>query len=555
MKFFTFAVALLWASAINAQNLSVSARSDAKPLQPSVFTAPAELAAPQQAPRRAAKHPIDEQPDGELKTYAMSTYYYSQNMDEWVHRYGQKTMVVIDGDDVYIQNMINTNTYGTWIVGEISADRKKVVFENYQPYVEQGDYTYYLCLAYVSDDGNVFADTEADEFEMDYDEATGQLSNPNLNISLVNTDGGVFTFNEGYDLTLFTDEPVQLPESVSKEDVQPYSLRWDSKDPYYFPRIVYVVQQGDDFYFQGFCDKVPEAWLKGTLNEAKDSVIIANGQYVGLYDGLYFLYSKGAAYSGLDDQGWPIYKNKDHVALKWNADDKSLYGPDGILFVLGKELRGGYSQSIPSQDMKPFYGVPAKPKTPDIRNFDIDTQFYQVNSSITYVVPVEDVDGNFINPDSLYYRFYLDGEQLHFDNQKDGFYQHFPDEWEVPSRFTDRGKVNNRTDNNNGTQTYHVLSIEKSLRPKTIALQSIYYMNGTRTLSDICVYDTESKTKTYEEGDPNPQGVELVEQTALQPGMVFDLQGRRAGAQPKHGLYIESKRMADGTVKTVKVVR
>ena len=68
---------------------------------------PAELTAPTSVSRRAAKHPIDEQPEGTLLTYAMNTYYYSQNMDEWVHRYGQKTMVVIDGNDVYIKNVIH----------------------------------------------------------------------------------------------------------------------------------------------------------------------------------------------------------------------------------------------------------------------------------------------------------------------------------------------------------------------------------------------------------------------------------------------------------------
>lgn len=551
MKFFTLAMSLFVASAANAQTFKVSApTTGAQSYQQEVFTTPAELIAPAQAPRRAAKHPIDEQPDGELKIYEMATEYYSQNMDEWVHRYGQKTLVVFDGDDVYIQNIINTNTYGTWIVGEISADRKHVVFENYQPYVEQGDYTYYVCLAAADSNGDVFPDTEADEFEMDYDEATGTLSSTTLNLSLVNTDGGVFTFNEGYELRAFTSELVQLPASISEDDIMPYSLRQESADPYYFPKMVYVAQDGDDFYFKGFSTKTPDAWLKGTLNEQKDSVIIPNGQYVGVYDDLYFLYCKGASYSGLDSEGWPVYKNKDHAALKYNQDDKTFYGPDGILFVLGQQLRGGYSQSIPSQDLKPFYGQPAKPKTPEVRVFDIDTQYNQVQSSIMYVVPVEDVDGNYINPDSLFYRFYLDGEQLHFDNQPGGYYQHFVDEWEVNCQFSDRGKVNNRTDNNNGAWTYHVMSIDKNLRPKTISLQSIYYMGGVVTYSDICHFDTTTQTRTVEE----VTGIATVNSDQAVSEQYFDLSGRAVSA-PRHGLFIKSLRMADGTQKNVKVLK
>jgi hypothetical protein len=560
MKKFTLFLMLLIAGSISmsAQNMHILKKPvSQKGTRHTLFSAPATLVAPQKAPLRAKKHPIDEQPEGEVKTYAMSTYYYSQNMDEWVHRYGQKTMVVFGSDnEVYIQNIINTNLYGSWIVGEISADRKHVVFENYQPYVEQGDYTYYVSLAYVNNNGDVFPDTEADEFQFDYDEATGRLSNPGLNLSLVNEDGGVFTFNEGYDLTLFTDELVQLPESVQKEDIQPYSLKYETTNVWSFPSIVYVAQVGDDFYFKGFSSKTPDSWLKGSFNEAKDSVIIPNGQYLGLYDGLYFLYCKGASYSGMDADGWPIYSSKDYAALKFNASDRSFYGPDGILVVLGKELKGGYSQSIPSQDMKPFYGVAAKPKTPTVRTFDIDTQFYQVQSSISYVVPVEDVNGNFISPDSLYYRFFIDGEQLHFDNVPGGYYQHFPDEWEVPCAFSDRGLVNNRTDNGSGSMTYHVMAIDKDLRPETIGLQSIYYMNGSRTLSDTYVYYTATKTYSIVEGDPDPSitGIDSVSTGNVVGVSYYDLSGRQID-NLGHGLYLKSMHYADGTVKTIKVLK
>ena len=516
MKRFTlviiFAACVLCLSAQSAFHVSKPA-GEVRSESMAVLSEPStDLVRGEGAWHRGAKHPVDEQPEGELKTYSMYTLYFTRDMGEPVYRYGQKTMIVINKDEgeIWIQNIINTFLYGTWIRGEISADHKKVVFENFQPYLEQGDYTYYVSLAYQASNGDYYPDTEADEFSFDYDEETGVLSNPTLALTLSAGEGNANTLNIGYEFTPFTDELVQLPGGKTIDDAQSYSLKWTTSDPYYLPYVVKVLRDGNDFYFNGFYNKTPDAWLKGTLNEAGDQVIIPNGQYMGLYDGLYFIYNKGAYYSGMDDYGWPIYKNKDNVVLQWNEEDKSLFGPDGILFVLGKELKGGYSHSIPQQDMKPFYGVPAKPKTPDIRYFDIDTQYQTVNSSIAYLVPVEDVHGNFIDPDSLYYRVFLDGEQLHFDNVPGGFYQHFPDEWEVPSRFTDRGKVNNRTDNNNGTQTYHVLGVEKSLRPNTIGLQSIYYMNGTRTLSDVCVYNTATKEKTIVEGDPDP-AIEIID--------------------------------------------
>ena len=559
MKVITSLTAFLFAGILNVQAQAFQVTTQTRPttttVDQAVFTAPMQLSAPQAIPAKAKKHPVDEQPEGTLKTYAMNTLYYTRDMGEPVHRYGQKTMVVVNEaeGEIWIQNFINTFLYNTWICGEISADRKKVVFENFQPYLEQGDNTYYVSLAYQAANGDYYPDTEADEFSFDYDEATGTLSNPTLAITLSAGEGNANTLNIGYEFKPFTDELNVLPENIDG-DIQMYSLRWASNDPYYFPKVVYVARSGDDFYFKGFYNKTPDAWLKGTLNAAKDSVIIENGQYMGLYDDLYFIYNKGAIYTGLDDTGWPIYKNKDHAALAWDAETGNLNGPDGILFVLGKELKGGYSHSIPSQDMKPFIGVPAKPKTPDIRYYDIDTQFNQVNSSMAYVVPVEDVHGNFINPDSLYYRVFVDGEQLHFDNVPGGFYQHFPDEWEVPCQFTDRGKVNNRTDNNNGTMTYHVLGFDKDLRPTTVGLQSVYYMNGTRTLSDLVTYTLATKEKSYTDGDPDPSSVEFVA-TPLQPTEgCYDLQGRPV-SQPQKGIYLKTVRQANGNLRTIKVLK
>lgn len=549
MKFFTTLAALLLAGtlSVNAQSARVAkADGDANNITHIDLSAdPVALAAPQSAPLKAKKHPVDEQPEGTLKTYAMNTVYYTREMGEEVHRYGQKTMLVFTDDgEVWIQNFINTFLYNTWIMGEISADRKKVVFENFQPYLEQGDYTYYVSVAYQAASGDYFADMDAESFSFDYDEATGELSNPSLAITLASEVGGANTMNIGYEFKPFTDELVQLPETIGESDIQPYSLKWETTIAYTMPGIAYVARDGDDFYFKGFSTKTPDAWVKGTLNETKDSVIISNGQYIGMYDGLYFLYIKGATYIGYDSDGWPIYRNKDYAALKWNESDKSFYGPDGILVVLGKELKGGYSQSIPSQDMKPFYGVAAKPQTPDIRYFNID-DIYGTESNMAFVVPVEDVNGNFINPDSLYYRIFLDGEQLHLDNSKGGYYQHFPDEWEVPCRFSDRGLVNNRTDNSNGTLTYHSFSIDKQLRPGIIGLQSVYYMNGTRTLSDICNFNTSTGKKTYTDGDPDPSILQGIANAATDPQPtegLFDLQGRRLAAPATKGLYISNGR-------------
>lgn len=474
---------------------------------------------------RAKKHPIEDTPEGTLLTYSLQTEYVSTQMGEWVYRDALKTMVVIDEDVVYIQNFVNTFPYDTWIKGYISDDHKHVTFDNMQPYIEQNGYQYYVSLAYVNMNDDVLADTESDEFTFDYDEATGVLSAPDLEICLCNEDGGVFSYNYGYVLTPFNDELVQLPEGLS---IQPYSLAFASNYKYDYPMMVYVARDGNDFYFKGLCNKLLNSWVKGTLEG--DSIKIYNDQYLGLYDGLYFIYVRGANFKGLDDYGWPIYSTKPYAALYYDATDGSMYGEDGILFNLGKG-NGGYSQSIPSQTMHPFYNVAAKPATPEVRNFDIDLQYYTVPCSMSYVIPVADVDSNFVNPDSLYYRVFVDGEPWHFDKS---FYANFVDELEVNCRFSDRGTSMNRTDFQG---SYHVLSFPKELRPTTVGLQSIYYMEGTVKYSDIVTYNIATKESVI------TAGIEAVQSEPVTDTRYYDLCGRPLSAVPARGLVIRQGRI------------
>ena len=75
-------------------------------------------------------------------------------------------------------------------------------------------------------------------------------------------------------------------------------------------------------------------------------------------------------------------------------------------------------------------------------------------------------------------------------------------------------------------------------------------MNGTVTYSDICHYDTETKTTTVE----TVTGIKDVLTASPVAERLYDLQGR-ALSHDRKGLVIRSQRMADGSVKNVKVLR
>ena len=505
---------------------------------------PADLMGSSQ--RKARKHPIWDTPDGTPYDYALTTTYYNPQMDEFVYRSAIKTNVVYDGDDIYLQNFVTAYQYNTWIKGTINEYRNAVVFENPQVYYEDNNGNlFYISLAYADSQGYIHADTESDEFEMDYDDATGSFSSEDLEICIVNEDGGVFSYNYGYAYERFTDTLVVAPEGIV---FNPYSLRYDNAYKYYVPEMVYIARDGNDFYFKGMSTKTPDALVKGEL--VGDSIYIAGGQYVGLYDGQYYLYTKGATYTGLDENGYPIYRSKDYCVMYYDEANDSFYGPDGFLICLGKARNASYTQSFPTQDIKRFYEVAATPATPDIRGFEVDMT-YNLMTSMTYVVPSEDVDGNYINPDSLYYRFFVNGEVFVFDKD---WYPMFVDSVLVNSKFSDRGQTSRQRTDCNGS--YHVIAFDHdlSLSFDSIALQSIYFMAGEERYSDYCVYVVADGSKhTLPSGQTGIAAITDDNRKAVTVKYI-DLNGRLL-AEPGKGVCIKQTTYGDGNIRSEAIVR
>lgn len=496
--------------------------------------------------RQARRHPIWDTPEGTPYEYALTTMYYDQQMDEFVSRSAIRSNVVYDGDDIYIQDFILSYKYGTWIKGTINAERTAVVFDNNQVYYEDNNGNlFFVSIAYADVNGYIHADTEQEDYEMEYDDSTGSFFCEDLEICIVNEDGGVFSYNYGYSYERFTDTLVTAPEGLT---FNPYSLSYDNAYAYYVPEMIYIARDGSDFYFRGLSTKTPQSIVKG--EQVGDSIYIAGGQYVGLYDGQYYLYTKGATYTGLDDAGYPIYRSKDYCVMYYDEANDAFYGPDGFLITLGKARNASYTQSFPSQTIRRFYEVPATPATPDLRTYDVDMT-YNMQTTMTYVVPATDVEGNYINPDSLYYRFFVNGEPFLFDKD---WYPAFTDTLLVNSKFSDRGITSRQRTDCNGS--YHVIAFDHdlSLSFDSIAIQSLYFMAGEVRYSDFCVYVTADGSKhTLPSGQTGLAAI-TADNRAAASVRYFDLNGRQLPA-PAKGISLRQTTFGDGTVRSEFIVR
>lgn len=536
------------------------------------------------AQKVAAKTPtmsdiITEQPAGTLKRYLRTgramigdwgdVYEYDQN--------GSVAQVVFgdDGQSVYFYMPLSMITYPAWVKGTLSADGTTITIPGGQqilyavtqpnPYegYEGGEvYAYRMHLLELQEGDNgtyTYAIAEGDpDIVWTIDQATGELRLTCTDQDAYNIVGVVYDSPEspeddgmwnGYAdyntvYVPFSDEPTVMPEGLQTEQ---YSMLYTQSDAWTGPKvlgkIVDVAFQGNDVYVTHFSADYPETCIKGTI-EGDKLVFPRQLMTVNQYnDAVYF----GTYTSTRVDTEWGdfYYEHElslDDVVFSYDAQTRSFstemdcdVNPSAIAFS-GQEM-------FEKPQFKPFIDVPATPADPEITVFD---GYEGENGYTTYAyfsIPTSDVDGNFINPNKLYFCFYTSENQLyHFqrDNyvrteESDGWA--YEPQWadgmtEIPYNYKDEpGDFSSQ----NAYFRYDQL--------ERLGLQSIYRGGGEEHRSNIYFYGEGIVTAIVTPGN---------ETTACGKD-VYDLQGRRVSSVSK-GIYVQSVRHADGTVSNRKVV-
>ena len=156
---------------------------------------------------------------------------------------------------------------------------------------------------------------------------------------------------------------------------------------------------------------------------------------------------------------------------------------------------------------------------------------------LTFIPSEFDADGNLLDTKQLYYSVYLDDEPLAFDTQD---YPSLKEETtEIPYLFNDQENI-----------VYYAgaLNVKTFVEGiDSIGVQLIYKGGGEVRKSAISYVSAKDEEDT--------DGIDNIGANASKfVGTVFtDLSGRKV-ARPAKGVYIQTVRKADGTVKSVKRV-
>lgn len=494
---------------------------------------------------------IDAQPEGKLH----ANFYFSG--ESFVNMMGYEAQLPFDGiwgkiveapdnKTIYINNPIGAYYSDAWIKGErTTGDTIEVklpqqfVHEEYDG-MSNDAWLYKLVPVKVEQDGETYT-----TFKPDSTSQTVKYVWRNDSIVLVNTTqdskllGMCTEAGEWYgygdyiqQYTVFDQQPV-APKDETKA-TQMSITYYDSGQRY--GRVKKVVREGNDIYIAGLNKNIPSGWAKGTISGNKAT--FSGHQYMGLdtVTASYAFFEPVSHSMVWDSEIGDSIENltlADAITFDYDADKGTLSTDSTFVANQGYKM---FNQvfTYDGATIEPWTEKAATPLAVDASTMSYMPFSEEYGYGLLAFAPSEfDADGYILDANKLYYSIYLDDDVLTIDRDE---YKLFPYETtEIPFTYSDM------LDFVNYAGLWQVYTFVTGI--DRIGVQMIYKGGGEVRKSAITYISAT---------DEDPSAVSNVAQTGKVAGVTYtDLSGRRV-SRPGKGLFIQTTRLADGTITTSK---
>lgn len=478
-------------------------------------------------------------------------YIFPTAIDGTVERYVEGN----DGD-VYIQNAIGTIPSGSWIKG-YKAEGDTIKFNFPQKYYVQdatdddgnptGEKEYFYAFrAVLNQEGNSIVPDSTSQ-TMSYvlrNDSLIRVDNldNDVYLALCADDGGWTGYADYYQAWYKMKETASVPPATA--EVSKYQVDYINTDGQEDARIINLAIDGNDLYLGNLSDNAPENWAKGKIDG--DKAVFEGKIYMGV-DPVNQTHTFFAALGS--EKIWDdVYEAEvdsfyfeKSITFDYDAAAKTLKS-DGM-FDVNNGLNSVYSTvSYEAPQIKPWVEIPASPKDPELLQFMPFGENYGYGA-LQFWFEKTSVDGNLLDANKLYYNLYFD----------DDLFTAYPDEYaniseeitDIPYYFSDNS-FDFIASGDMHTMYYYMTGFTK------LGIQTFYKDGDKVYKSNLVEYAID------EEGNFTPIETAIkgatAESNTVKSVSFSDLSGRRV-SNLASGVYLKTMKMADGTQKTVKVVK
>lgn len=441
--------------------------------------------------RKADSGVIIDQPEGKYYDMVFSTWFYATSLwSSYMNQTSAYLGEVVEGNDgcIYIHNLITelTTEEGYWVKAEKLGGDTIVIHQ--QPIWEedyQGDIYIHeiMKLVVVNGDLTIPEDTDikmiwkngrldtVDEFNTgeEYHSVISELD-----------DAGYWYGCMNWDIHMWPQEDVAITQLPETGETTEMLMKYMDESGNFLARKVNITIDGKDVYLQ--LDTDNETWVKGTLDG--DKVTFPTGQYLGKD----YKNSSHDYFIVTDANDELVYQ----AEFTYDAANKTYTSSDITIYVNVGKNKLYYIDRFEAPTIFVYNEKPATPQKPTIKYveaYSAITSYGMGFGFIGFNGPYFDTEGNYLNPENLYYKLYVDDKLYTFQ----------------PNLYTD---LEEPTDNIpflfNGNDFYtdkYNHEITLYIQPaKNIGVQLVYTGGGEVHESDICWNDVNSYLADGEEG-------------------------------------------------------
>lgn len=496
--------------------------------------------------------PITETPAGELTSNAYGGahgYYPLWSYIENTTTDGNVIEIVESENNLYIKNPLSLFLTRTWMKGEKKAATKagepdSVLVQLPQAIMKTTVKGFYgqdsIAVLYLK---NIAVDEEGKRYfsknqiaKYTWDGDTLKSAGKDM-LSLVDADDNWYGYGDD-SLTVFklNDTPTALPSAAVKgKYVWKYTKNPDTENTV----IINRATDGDDYYVGDMVDK-QDFWVKGIKEGDK---VVFKKQYLGIdttnLSHTYFIPEKARFEYDQDLELW-IARITEIDRLEYALDEKGGLTTDSAFNINLGKIRVSASNLFANSSFSVWEDKPYTPQTPVIGMIDPYDPDYEFGD-FQFDLPTEDADGTLLDVNRLYYVVYIgnegDPDLRPYTFTADKYYSLEADMDTIPATFK------NSYDFLISGITHQINIYDPIFSGTNLGVKAIYKGGNMTTESATSWAQVEAGVKGVTTGSGTPKSV-----------VYHDLSGRRV-TNPSNGLYIKTVRYADGTVKSMKVMR
>ncbi len=441
-------------------------------------------------------------------------------------------------NEVYIYEIFPNLPTKSYIKGVKEGD--KIIVELPQPIYYEFDpdlgfpEAYYMSILTMQDDW--YWPEEKSTLTLNIDDEgtmTAEDLSRDVILGVADSDDGTWIGLGAWDLSIspFDEVPVQLPDGFEVSE-----NFWTAEGDGFGWQVSFA-QGGEEIYFQGLCERMPDAWVKGTLeyDDYTATVSIAQDQYVGDFLG-YHIFTKCVELT-IDEDGNIFYEDlmdPDYVfQLVWDFEEETMVAKDKNVVLLFNTSKNDvyYVNDLMNLTLirqESFEGIPENPYGLAFAD-EMQEQGY---SSFSFFLPAVSTEGDYLKLEDLSYVVYVDGEVWEFDADDYNMEESLE---EIPWSL-DENWILKRYGSTEHMVAFFVEGIS------TLGVQSVYKYNGVETRSEIVTLDLEDDAVAAINSGKRVTDIKY-----------YDIAGRIV-QKPTSGVVIKRIVYEDGSVDSSKMI-